>query len=355
MVASSSSQQQVIINMDHSGFNPGPPPTTYVQGAVSEFINEAESESIQLTPFNASLQVAAIVWTVFNIVLALITATKIIYPLIRCQRKSRCGIDDSNQNRNFLSKFFRNSAKTVTWRIKLYIPTEDTFPLILLIAIAVQGTIFLYAQTKNIDGKNGMDYECKKASEIIWAGTLYQSVSARLKVTNSPASFLAIWVIPALALVFSLECLARCFARRGFPARKSFTTVICILITVVLTTTTCIPLRLSEISQGDLCNGQLLRFINQYSLGGLGLAGVLIPFLVFILIGIWSNLEGSTDVPIEERISAIKTCGYTALVALQMVYDPQSSNSAGQGTNVGRPLLYHILQLLRPLMSTSLC
>lgn len=161
-------------------------------------------------------------------------------------------------------------------------------------------------------------------------------------------------MIPAFALVFSLECLARCFARKGFPARKSLTTVICILITVVLTTTTCIPLRLSEISQGDLCNGQLLKFINQYSLGGLALAGVLIPFLIFILIGIWSNLEGSTDVPIEERISAIKIGGYTALVALQMVCDSYRANSTRSRINICRLLSFHILQLPQPPMSTRL-
>ena len=121
-----------------------------------------------------------------------------------------------------------------------------------------------------------------------------------------------------LVLVFILECLFRSFAKIGFPPRSGNTLIFCISSTTALTAITCV-LRFSTTDNG-LCNGHLLLFVNQYGFSGLGLAGVLIPIWTAILIGLWSNLEDSTDVPVEQRIEVIKICAYTILTALQMVY-----------------------------------
>jgi len=121
-----------------------------------------------------------------------------------------------------------------------------------------------------------------------------------------------------LVLVFSLECLVRSFAKTGFPPRSGNTLIFCISSTIALTAIMCLFLRLFKASN-DLCNGHLLLFVNQYSLGGLGLAGALIPMWAAILIGLWSNLKNSTSVPAEQRIAAIKIGVYTILAALQMV------------------------------------
>lgn len=126
-----------------------------------------------------------------------------------------------------------------------------------------------------------------------------------------------------LVLVFSLECLIRSFAKTDFPPRGGNTLIFCISSTTALTAMMCLFLRFSKADNG-ICNGHLLLFVNQYALSGLGLTGALIPIWAAILIGLWSNLENNTDIPVEQRIAAIKTGAYTILAALQMACCPRN-------------------------------
>lgn len=107
---------------------------------------------------NASLQIAAIVWKVANIVLACLMASRIIYSSTRHRAENK----DRKHNKQ--------------WRLLTFrIPTEDVFPFILATALAVQNALFLYAESRDIDGSRtaiqDVD-ECTKTSTstLVWAG-----------------------------------------------------------------------------------------------------------------------------------------------------------------------------------------
>lgn len=155
-----------------------------------------------------------------------------------------------------------------------------------------------------------------------------------------------------LTLVFALEFFARSFAPKGFSCRKKFTAITCVFISAVLTAITCIPLKVNDNLQGEPCTNLLLQPISQHGLSGLGLAGMLIPIWVFILVVIWLNLENNADTPVEERISAMKIGTHTLLVAFQVVSLAVKGICLEKCIDINsRFWLYHILQL--PLLTAS--
>ncbi|KAF8427398.1 hypothetical protein EV426DRAFT_405519 [Tirmania nivea] len=275
--------------MDTSAFNIVSPPGRRINIEL-----EPDTENPDTT-FDGNLQVGVSFWTMVNIFLALLMAARIIYVSIKRHKLSHSQGGSTAQRGNLLAKTFRKNQWNIPSWVSFKIATEDVFPLLLAAAIAIQGTIFLYAETRDNDGRMEMMPGCKRVTEAVWA---------------------AIWLIPMLVIVFSLECLVRSFTKTGFPPRSGMALIFCISSTAALTAITCLVLRLSKTNNG-LCNGHLLLLVNQYGLGGLGLAGASIPLWTAILIGLWSNMAGSTDA---QRTVAIKTGAYTMLAALQMAF-----------------------------------
>ncbi|RPB20773.1 hypothetical protein L211DRAFT_491850 [Terfezia boudieri ATCC MYA-4762] len=280
------------LTMDTSAFNIVPSPGPGMNNGVEQAAANSD------TTFDANLHVGTVVWTVVNIVFALLLAARIIYVSSKRHKLSQSQGENTSRRGNSLANIFKKKQEDIPSWVSFKITTEDVFPLLLATAIAIQEIIFLYAETRGIDGRMEMTFDCKKAREVVWA---------------------AIWVIPMIVLVFSLECLVRSFAETGFPSRSGKALVFCISSTTTLTAMTCLFLRFSKTDNG-LCNGHILLFVNQYSIGGLGLAGVLIPIWAAILMRLWSNIENITDIPVEQRIAAIKIGAYTILGALQMAF-----------------------------------
>ncbi|KAF8457246.1 hypothetical protein BGX38DRAFT_1139545 [Terfezia claveryi] len=278
--------------MDTSAFNIVPSPGPGMNNGVEQAATNSD------TALGANLHIGTVVWTVVNFVLALLLAARIIYVSSKRHKLSYSQGENTSRRGNSLANIFKKKQEDIPSWMSFKIGTEDVFPLLLVTAIAIQEIIFLYAEMREIDGRMEMTFDCQKATEAVWA---------------------AIWVIPIIILVFSLECLVRSFAKTGFPSRSGKALLFCISSTAALTAMTCLFLRFSKTDNG-LCSGHILLFVNQYSLGGLGLAGVLIPIWAAILIRLWSNMENSTDIPVEQRIAAIQIGAYTIIGALQMAF-----------------------------------
>ena len=129
----------------------------------------SESRNKQLTTLGDRLQAVTIIFMVTNIVLALLVAGKIIHHA-RTRKTSGSKNELMNLPRFLLRKFCTNDEEKLSRWIQWEIPTEDVFPLILAIAISIQSSTFLYAETRDIGGDMGMTGQCEKISQLIWAG-----------------------------------------------------------------------------------------------------------------------------------------------------------------------------------------
>lgn len=150
--------------MDSSAFNIVPEPGPGINiGAEQAAVNPD-------TTFNANLQVGTIVWIMVNIVLALLLAARIIYLSIKRHKSSHSQGGSTSQRRNFLAKIFKKNQGNIPSWMSFKITTEDVFPFLLATVIAIQGVIFLYTGTRDIDGGMEMMLDCKEATEVVWAG-----------------------------------------------------------------------------------------------------------------------------------------------------------------------------------------
>jgi len=120
--------------------------------------------------FDANFQVGTIIWTVVNAALALLMTARIIYVSIKRHQLSYSQGEVTSQHRTLIAKIFKkNQWNTCLWR-GFKITTEDVFPLLLATMIAIQEIIYLYAETRDIDGRKEMMPGCKQVTEVVWGG-----------------------------------------------------------------------------------------------------------------------------------------------------------------------------------------
>jgi len=150
--------------MDTSAFNIAPPPGPGISIGVEKAAANPD------TTFDANLQVGTIVWTMVNVVLALLLAARIIYVSIERHNLPYSQRGSTSQRGNFLAKILKKNQGNIPSCMSFKITTEDVFPFLLATAIAIQGIIFLYAETRGIDGRMEMMLDCKAVTEVIWAG-----------------------------------------------------------------------------------------------------------------------------------------------------------------------------------------
>ena len=150
--------------MDTSAFNIVPPPGPRINIRV-----EPAAANLGIIS-DANLQIGAIVWTMVNVVLALLMVARIIYVSVNSHNLSHPQGGNTSQCGNLLAKIFKKKQGNVPLWMGFKITTEDVFPFLLATVIAIQGNMFLYAETRGIDGRMEMMPECKKVTKVVWAG-----------------------------------------------------------------------------------------------------------------------------------------------------------------------------------------
>ncbi|RKF59837.1 hypothetical protein OnM2_056001 [Erysiphe neolycopersici] len=171
------------------------------------------------------VRTSTIILASFNTLAAFVTASSILYDCYWASK--RC------------SPKFKSSKFCVS-----SIHPAETFPLILAIAIFIQGLIFAGVQGRGlkalfIDG-------CAEISQIVWP---------------------AIFLVPFVQLVFGIECTLRSFRSLPFQARGKYDVTFCLGAVVLMLFATWIPSHINP--ELDTCFASLLWFVSGY--GDLGI------------------------------------------------------------------------------------
>ena len=142
------------------------------------FFQLQDAEERGRIAYISQIRTATVILTTFNIISALTLAGKIMYFARRDRKiKPREGLEKEVQVGERGGFMRDDDGLKKPWWKQLHVPAGETFPFALGIAIAIQGMIFLAAESKAIDGRKIVG-GCDSLSEATWAGMLCSVFSA---------------------------------------------------------------------------------------------------------------------------------------------------------------------------------
>lgn len=76
-----------------------------------------------------------------------------------------------------------------------------------------------------------------------------------------------------------------------------------------------------ENTEQDICNGQLMSFVDQFAAGGLGLMSALLPIAIFMGVVVIMHLNMAKDIVVDraEKIATSRTICFLIINILQWV------------------------------------
>lgn len=131
----------------------------------------------------------------------------------------------------------------------------------------------------------------------------------------------ALWITPYIVLSFTIEATIRALSQPRFNPRSRRAVLYCILFALILTLLTWIPSRtMPESTEQDICNGQLMSFVDQFAAGGLGLMSALLPIAIFMGVVVIMHLTIAKDeIEEEEKVASSRTVCFLIINILQWV------------------------------------
>ncbi|KAI1262482.1 hypothetical protein F5Y18DRAFT_418886 [Xylariaceae sp. FL1019] len=229
--------------------------------------NSTLSVISELTTLNARTQrQSTVILAVFNIICAAATALGITY---------HCYL---NAKRLPLRKGKRINVFTC-------VRGRDVFPFILSLGIVGQGIIFAVAQSQGLDA-------------------LFQPGCALISEFMLPA----IYIVPFIQLVFTLETTGRALQRKAFAPRSRWTVSIClVIINIALIITGLVAF---FVRAPNVCFASLYWFVVEWAEGSFILLLIIISILLVCATIIFTRLRKCSRVEEEERVDASRMVYY---------------------------------------------
>lgn len=121
---------------------------------------------------------------------------------------------------------------------------------------------------------------------------------------------------------FTIEATIRALSQPRFQPRSGKAVLYCVLFALTLTLLTWIPSRaMPENTEQDICNGQLMSFVDQFAAGGLGLMSALLPIAIFMGVVVVMHLTMAKDLAVDrvEKTATSRTICFLIINILQWV------------------------------------
>ncbi|EFX05401.1 hypothetical protein CMQ_3470 [Grosmannia clavigera kw1407] len=238
-----------------------------------------------------SVRTSTIILATFNAIAAFATACGILYDAYATRRRNwqhyrtrydKVLEDEGRQDRN---------ANTRRSTRPCLLQAADTYPLILSLGITIQAIAFAVAQAQGLTGI--LKLGCAIISQFV---------------------FPALFLVPYIQLVFSLEISIRGLRKKPFPSRGKFTVTICLVIVCMLVLMNFLVADLDRAP--DFCFASLFWFIAVYSKGIFAALLAIDVILVICLIILSVRLTQSAEIETSERVAASRMVYYLALAIL---------------------------------------
>ncbi|PMD42958.1 hypothetical protein L207DRAFT_422365 [Hyaloscypha variabilis F] len=222
-----------------------------------------------------SVRTSTIILAAFNILAAFATALSILYDCY------------------WSSKRCAPKYKATKFCISKIHPAE-TFPLILSIAIIVQGLVFAAVSGEGLKSLFIMD--CGTIAQFTWV---------------------AIFMVPYIQLVFGLECALRSIRSLPFQARGKYDVTICLVVVVLMLIGTWLP---SFFVHSNVCFASLVWYVARYGFLGLKLLIIAGSLMILAAIIIFVRLSTVSLIDEHQRIAASRMVYYLVLGIVSLAF-----------------------------------
>ncbi|KAL8866812.1 MAG: hypothetical protein Q9174_006068 [Haloplaca sp. 1 TL-2023] len=222
---------------------------------------------------------AIITIAAINVLAACSMIVMILFDARKAARSRKPVVHDSLQ---------RHLTKKISTLFDLH--PADVLPLIITLAVVVQGTIFIAVET-SFD--NTVTIHCKTIAQIKWP---------------------TMWIVLYTMLVFGLETSLRSFGRRRFRPQSSRNALFCVTLAAILVLITWAPSTVAPI-QGS-CLASLMWWTVNYAKLGLIIASTILMIYLVCLAVITMRLFQVAQIDHSQRISATRTVVYLAFAVV---------------------------------------
>lgn len=130
-------------------------------------------------------------------------------------------------------------------------------------------------------------------------------------------TFLAVFLVPYIQLVFGLECAIRSFRTLPFQARGRFDVSICIAVVMLMVAGTWVPSHINP--EEDLCFASLMWFVTRFGVEGLVLLAAMAGLSTVAAIVIFYRLSTGSLIDQHQRIAASRMVYYLVLAVVPLV------------------------------------
>ncbi|TGJ87959.1 hypothetical protein E0Z10_g811 [Xylaria hypoxylon] len=215
---------------------------------------------------------STIILAAFNIISAAATAAGILY-------------------NNYLSA--KRSPLRRGERVNIFtcVRGPDVYPFILSMGIVGQGIIFAVSQAQGLDSL--FQPGCALISEFMWP---------------------AVFIVPYIQLVFTIETTSRALKSNPFPPRSKWTVAICLTIVKIALLAT--GLITFFIRAPNFCFASLFWFVAKWALGGFALLIGIVVILAGCAVTIYLKLTRYSMIEDDERVGASRMIYYIALAII---------------------------------------
>jgi hypothetical protein len=130
-------------------------------------------------------------------------------------------------------------------------------------------------------------------------------------------TYLAIFIVPYVQLVFGIECAIRSLRAMPFQPRHKLTVPILGVVVLLMMIATWLPSHL--LPNPDVCFASLFWFVTRYGNLGLTLLSIIAALMLASAITIFVRLSSSNLVDEDERIAASRMVYYLILGIISLV------------------------------------
>ena len=194
------------------------------------------------------------------------------------------------------------------YRDLLRIHPAEVLPLVISVAIVVQGLVFIVIQSR---AKNVITHNCQAIAQVIWPGT------NRIPDLRQELTFSVLWLVPYTMLVFGLETTFRSLHGKRFQGQKWWHLTTALTAIFVITLATWVPSNV--FSRHGECLASLVWWTSHFAKLGLVIGtGLMFTFIVCACV-ITGQLLRIVDMHKNERIAATRIVYYLIVSTIILV------------------------------------
>ncbi|KAI9837368.1 MAG: hypothetical protein M1837_003005 [Sclerophora amabilis] len=222
------------------------------------------------------IRIALITLISINMFAALLTVTSILYDSWTAVRSKRSA--------------FRRCKR---YKVAIDVHPAEVYPLAVSIAIILQGLVFVGVQGTGLRGV--MIDRCTVVAQVVWP---------------------AVWVVPYVTVVFSLEFVFRSIRKPQFSPRGRWNVLICFLVVTAMLVVTWLPSFISP-SQ-ERCIATLVRWVIHFAPIAVIISSTLLLLTSVSAAVLFTQLSRNVTLERDERIAASRMVYHLILTVISM-------------------------------------